>query len=226
MVAPWIFLGNPLPGWLLQAQAEGGGAGAKEGALPSIVGSNRAREERDSEAGQQQHSHQLAGQGRLWLAQRQRWCVGGCECLMHAWGLLAAAPAQPPTDCCSILLLFVAPDTYQVNGSAWELCPFAGPLPGCLSREGYVCLQRTGLSKQAHQLPVKAGGCSCHGLLDGLGPLTHTGNMRADRQWKHAMAGIAANVMQHSPPMLTHWAVVACHSSTSRPECGKLFCCA
>ena len=84
VVAPWIFLGNPLPGWLLQAQAEGGGAGAKEGALPSIVGSNRAREERDSEAGQQQHSHQLAGQGKLWLAQRQRWCVGGCACLTHA----------------------------------------------------------------------------------------------------------------------------------------------
>ena len=53
-----------LLGCLLQAQAEGGGAGAKEGGLPSIVGSNRPREERDSEAGQQQLSHQLAGQGR------------------------------------------------------------------------------------------------------------------------------------------------------------------
>ena len=47
-------------GWLLQAQAEGGGAGTKEGGLPSIVGSNRPREEQDSEAGR--------GQSRLLAA--------------------------------------------------------------------------------------------------------------------------------------------------------------
>ena len=75
--------GKFLLGWLLQAQAEGGGTGAKEGGLPSIVGSNRPREERDSEAGQQQHSHQLAGQGNSWLAHGRGGGLSGCACLLQ-----------------------------------------------------------------------------------------------------------------------------------------------